>query len=206
MTEFIFMIYESISWPMALIIGFLLLLLHGIFLTPPSELSLAAIGLYATIYEWFFFPAVLTTTAGNMVGCVILFKLSRRYTDWITNFLETSKFRYVRYLMEKARSDFHKHGHLFVLYGRFLPNIRSIFSIPAGFSNMTFSSYMLYSTIGCLAWSLLWVSVGFFVGRPLLTIIEAHQTFALILLIGTLLVVVFHRYHILRQLNNIQTH
>ncbi|MDG5766133.1 DedA family protein [Balneolales bacterium ANBcel1] len=198
MTEFIFMIFESISWPAALTIGFFLLLLHGIFLTPPSELSLAAIGLYATLHEWLFFPALLVTTAGNMVGCVILFKISRRYSTWITNFLQTSRFRYVNYLIQKARSDFHKYDQLFVLYGRFIPNIRSVISIPAGFSNMPLSTYILYSGIGCLVWSLFWISVGYFAGQPLLRIIETHQTLALILLILTILVFVAHRYHILR--------
>ncbi len=198
MTEFVFTIFESISWPTALIIGFFLLLLHGIFLTPPSELSLAGIGLYATLYEWFFFPALFATTAGNIIGCIILFKLSRHYSEWISQFIMSSRFRYVNYLLQKARKDFHKYDQLFVLYGRFIPNIRSVISIPAGFSNMPLSTYVLYSTIGCLVWSLFWISVGYFAGQPLLVIIETHQTLALALLILTIIGVIVHRYHILR--------
>lgn len=198
MTEFVFMTFESISWPNALIIGFFLLFLHGIFLTPPSELSLAAIGLYASIHQWLFFPSVFSTTAGNIIGCVVLFKLSRLYSDWITGFLATTRFRYIKYLNDKARHDFHKHGHHFVFYGRFIPNVRSVVSIPAGLSNMPTSTFLIYSGFGCLLWSLIWVSIGFFAGKPLLSIIEAHQNIALALLILTIIGVVGHRYHIIK--------
>ncbi len=194
MTEFIFMIFESISWPVALIIGFILLFLHGAVLTPPSELSLAVIGLYATLHQWFFLPAVITTTAGNLAGCIILFLLSRQYSDVITQFVLSSRFKYLKYLVSKARSDFHKNGQLFVLYGRFIPNIRSAVSIPAGFSNMSLSSFLIYSGIGCLSWSLIWVSVGFFIGQHLIDIIEAHNIFALALFILIIIGAIGHRF------------
>lgn len=199
MSDFIFMVYDSISWPAALAIGFFLLFLHGTVFTPPSELSLAAIGLYATLYDWLFFPALLATTAGNLLGCILLFKLSRRYNEWITNFIMTSRFRYIKYLINKAKMDFHKYDQLFVLYGRFIPNVRSAVSIPAGLSHMPFSIYLIYSAIGCIVWSLAWISVGFFAGQPLMAIIEAHQAFALALLILTIAGVIVHRYFILKK-------
>ncbi|MBP3192578.1 DedA family protein [Natronogracilivirga saccharolytica] len=198
MTEFIFMTFESISWPAALSIGFILLFLHGVLLTPPSELSLAAIGLYASIHEWLYFPSIFSTTVGNIAGCIVLFKLSRHYSDWITDFLRTTRFKYIKYLNDKARLDFHRYGHHFVFYGRFIPNVRSVVSIPAGLSNMPASTFLVYSGLGCLLWSLLWVSVGYFAGKPLLSIIEAHQNFALAMLILTIIAVIVHRYHIIK--------
>jgi len=198
MSEFIFMTFESISWPAALTIGFFLLFLHGTVLTPPSELSLAALGLYATLHQWLFLPAVLTATAGNLLGCALLFTLSRRYSNQITGFIMSSRLKYIKHLTNKAKTEFYQRGHLFVLYGRCIPNIRSAISIPAGFSNMSLSTFLIYSAIGCLIWALLWVSVGFFIGHHLLVIIETHKSISVIILVLIVLAALAHRYYFLR--------
>jgi len=197
MTEFVFMAFESISWPAALVIGFFLLFLHGTVLTPPSEVSLTAIGLYATLHQWLFFPALITTSAGNIIGCVVLFAVSRRYSDEITDYIASSRFRYVKYLVDKANSDFQAHGKLLVLYGRLIPNIRSAISMPAGISNMSFMPFIIYTGIGCLIWAAIWVSIGYFAGQALLEIIETHKTISLAILILIIGAAVGHRYYII---------
>ncbi len=198
MSEFVFMIFESISWPTALTIGFLLLFLNGAILTPSSELSLAVVGLYASTQAWLYIPAVFVTTAGNMIGFILLFQISRRYSDSITDFLKLSRFHYIKHMNRKAIQGFQKHGHLYVLYGRYIPNVRSVITIPAGFSDMPLSRFVLYSLFGSLSWSLVWVSVGFFLGPHLLNIIETHKLFAALLLVLTIAAVFVHRHFYLR--------
>lgn len=202
MSEFVFMIFESISWPTALTIGFLLLFLNGFILTPSSELSLATVGLYASTQAWLYMPAVFVTTTGNMIGFVLLFLISRRYSDVITDFLKTSRFHYIKHMNRKAIRGFEKHGHLYVLYGRYIPNVRSVITIPAGFSDMPLSRFILYSSFGSLSWSLVWVSVGFFLGPHLLMIIETHKLFAAGLLFLIIAAVFVHRHFFLRNHNN----
>jgi membrane protein DedA with SNARE-associated domain len=198
MYEFVFMIFESITWPMALSIGFFLLFLNGAILTPSSELSLAVVGLYASTQAWLFMPAVFVTTTGNMAGFILLFLISRRYSDAITDYLKSSRFHYIKHMNRKAVQGFQKHGHLYVLYGRYIPNVRSVITIPAGFSDMPLSRFVLYSSFGSLSWSLVWVSVGFFLGPHLLRIIETHKLFAASLLLLTIAAVFVHRHFYLR--------
>lgn len=202
MSEFVFMIFESISWPTALTIGFLLLFLNGLILTPSSELSLATVGLYASTQAWLYMPAVFITTTGNMIGFVLLFLISRHYSDVITDFLKTSRFHYIKHMNRKAIRGFEKHGHLYVLYGRYIPNVRSVITIPAGFSDMPLSRFILYSSFGSLSWALVWVSVGFFLGPHLLQIIETHKLFAATLLVLTIAAVFVHRHFYLRSLED----
>lgn len=202
MSDFVFLIFESISWPMALTIGFLLLFLNGVILTPSSEFSLAVVGLYASTQAWLYMPAIFVPSMGNMIGFVLLFLLSRRYSDVITDFLKSSRFHYIKHMNRKAIRGFEKHGHLYVLYGRYIPNVRSVITIPAGFSDMPLSRFVLYSSFGSLSWSLVWVSVGFFLGPHLLMIIETHKLFAAALLVLTIAAVFVHRHLYLRSLED----
>ena len=51
-----------------------------------------------------------------------------------------------------------------VFFGRLVPLIRSLISIPAGMSHMNMGIFLLFTTIGSLIWNTILVSVGAAVG------------------------------------------
>ncbi|MDI6402023.1 DedA family protein [Balneolaceae bacterium ANBcel3] len=201
MSEFIFAFFESISWPTALLVGFFLLFLNGTILTPSSELTLAVLGLYASTQEWLFFPALATGIVGNMTGFIVLFLICRKYSDFINDLIMNSKWHYVKHMIQKAKTGFHAYGHHYILFGRYIPNVRSAITIPAGLSNMPLGRFILYTGIGCATWSAVWVAIGFFLGPALLSIIETHKAFAAGLLMAIILAVVAHRHFFFKKRN-----
>ena len=52
-----------------------------------------------------------------------------------------------------------------VFFGRLVPMIRSLISIPAGMAQMPFMSYSLYTLLGTLLWDTLLVLAGTYLGQ-----------------------------------------
>ena len=66
--------------------------------------------------------------------------------------------------IHKADAWFDKYGVWAVFFGRLVPLVRSLISIPAGMSNMKFGLFLLFTTLGTLIWNTVLVSVGAAVG------------------------------------------
>ncbi len=61
--------------------------------------------------------------------------------------------RYIRVSddeIDRASRWFRKWGEHSVLWGRFLPVLRSIISLPAGFAEMEFRKFVIYTTVGAI--------------------------------------------------------
>ena len=63
--------------------------------------------------------------------------------------------------IDKSLDTFEKHGPKAVLFGRLLPAIRTLISIPAGIAEMRVLPFFAWSTIGSLAWCSLLTGAGF---------------------------------------------
>lgn len=66
--------------------------------------------------------------------------------------------------LDKTDRWFQKHGKKAVLFGRMIPVIRTLVSVPAGFSNMPMAQFLIYSTIGTLGWVSLLTGIGYWLG------------------------------------------
>lgn len=194
MLDLIFSFFESIPWQLALGTGFLLLFLNGTISTPPSEISLSVLGLYASSQTWLYLPSILSASVGNILGCMILYEVSRRNSYWISEKIKTSRYKYIRHLYERVELGFSTHGDIYVLVGRWVPNVRSIISVPAGVSKMPRMKFFFFSFLGCIVWSIVWVSVGYFFGKNLFNVLELQRNIALLLLLIMILVLLFHYY------------
>ena len=67
--------------------------------------------------------------------------------------------------VQKALLWFEKYGHRIVFFGRMIPAVRSLISIPAGMSHMPFWKFMSYSAAGTIIWTTFLASVGYFFGN-----------------------------------------
>lgn len=93
---------------------------------------------------------------GRMIGKERLLHLAERHGRWIT--LGPAE-------IEKADHWFDTRGWRAVLFGRLVPTVRSLISIPAGLSGMPFGRFLLYSAIGTVAWTTLLALAGFALGQ-----------------------------------------
>jgi membrane protein DedA with SNARE-associated domain len=67
--------------------------------------------------------------------------------------------------VEKAERLFGRFGGVVVGFGRMVPTIRSVVSIPAGLLHMRLKSFLFWSTLGTAAWSSGLAIAGYVLGQ-----------------------------------------
>jgi membrane protein DedA with SNARE-associated domain len=138
------------------------MLLTGIGLPLPGELTLGLTGYLVYCGQMYIMPAVLVTTLGDWLGAVISYQLGRfgrnRIIARYFSFLIPAESKLLT--MEKWLNNY---GAIAVVLGRMLPVIRGAIPISAGFVHMPGKSYL----IGVSSSSILWCSTLIFVGMRL---------------------------------------
>lgn len=147
---------------------FALMVLENIFPPIPSEVILPLAG-YSVATDGMTLPLVIMVAtlgtvvgtlpwyyAGRIFGAVRLKKLSVRYGRLLT--LSPSD-------IEAAEEWFRAHGKKVVFFGRLIPTVRTLISVPAGFARMPTMSFLVYSFAGSLLWTTLLVYLGFLLGN-----------------------------------------
>jgi membrane protein DedA with SNARE-associated domain len=135
---------------------FLLMILENLFPPIPSELVIPLAGFAAAKGELNIIGVFIATCLGSLVGCIPWYILGRLYG---TARLKRLSFKYGRALtlsaddVDGAQVWFKKHGHLAVFFGRLVPAVRTLISVPAGIARMPFGIFMLYSFLGIIIWT-----------------------------------------------------
>jgi len=143
---------------------FALMALENIFPPIPSEMIMPFAGFVVARHELNLVGVLLAGTAGSVAGalpwyyaariygCQRLKRLAERHGRWLT--LSADE-------IDTALATFKRHGRKTVLFGRLVPAVRTLISIPAGLGNMSMGQFLLYSSIGSLAWAGLLTAAGF---------------------------------------------
>ena len=74
--------------------------------------------------------------------------------------------------LERGRDWFERHGTASIFFGRFVPGVRSLVSIPAGVERMPFWRFLAFTTAGTLGWNLALVTLGYVLGSQWTTVAE----------------------------------
>lgn len=174
-------------------IGILLLIaLENLFPPIPSEVVLTFGGFMTTTTSMSVVGVIVFSTLGSIVGALILYFIGRMLD---VNRLEKIVDRWGHILrltpkdIQKANDWFQKYGIWAVFFGRLVPIVRSLISIPAGMAHMNLVLFLLLTTIGSLIWNTVLVSVGAAVGASWDRIVDIVDTYAHIVLV--LLIVLF---------------
>jgi membrane protein DedA with SNARE-associated domain len=144
-------------------VGFLMFL-ETIFPPIPSEVIMPIAGMAAAKGELGFVPVVASGTAGAMLGNTVWYLAARALGVHRLKPLIT---RYGRWLtiswpeVERAERWFAQHGKFFVFFGRLLPTVRSLVSVPAGLLRMRFRSFFFASLLGTAGWTTILAGAGY---------------------------------------------
>ncbi len=106
------------------------------------------------------------STAGAFIIYFIALKLGR---EAIVRY--SRKIRIKEERITRAQEWFEKYGDKSVLFGRLIPGIRSLVSIPAGLLNMRLAKFAVYTFIGSCAWSMGLTAAGYYFGVATLDIL-----------------------------------
>lgn len=145
----------------------LLMFLENIFPPIPSELIMPAAGFAAAQGHLSLTGVIVAGGVGSVLGAVALYALGRMLNEQRLIALTE---RYGKWLLvrpddiRKADDWFDRHGPKIVFFGRLLPAVRSLLSIPAGMAGMPFGQFLLYTSLGTTLWSGLLAYAGYVLG------------------------------------------
>ncbi|WP_409288475.1 DedA family protein [Peribacillus sp. SCS-37] len=142
---------------------FLLIALENIFPPIPSEIILTFGGFMTTTSDLTKTGVVIASTLGSTGGAAVLYGIGRKLgLDGIKRLIK-KKGHYLRLKgadIEKADDLFNKYGGWTVFFGRLIPLIRSLISIPAGMTKMNITFFFILTAGGTLIWNTVLVNLG----------------------------------------------
>lgn len=184
----------SVSWTVSEVLrdfGLLglvvLMFAENVFPPIPSEAVLPLAG-YLVAKGDLTAPGVLfASTLGSVAGSVALYELARQGGRPFV-------LRYDRLLrvgpdeFDRAEKWFTRRGPLVVLFGRCIPGVRSLVSLPAGMLRMSRPLYIGLTLIGTLVWNSALIGAGWLLGNQWDVVGEVIGPISAPLLIVVLLV------------------
>jgi membrane protein DedA with SNARE-associated domain len=193
--EFSLSVIESIG----LLGAALLIAIEVIILPIPSELVLLLTGVNAGQGNFSLIGAVFATTAGSLLGAAVLYLIGWWVSEERIRNLVKCYGKYVGFHakdFDKATSWFDRYGVPVVLFGRLIPVVRSLVSIPAGLTRMNPYKFFGYTAIGSLVWNTAWITAGYVLGEnweiaDQFSSIVDYLVYAVIAFIGLQLVIRF---------------
>lgn len=144
----------------------LLMAIESSFIPFPSEIVVPpAAYMSAENGELNIFLIVLCATLGACVGALINYYLAYYLGRPIIYKFANSRIGHMCLInqekVEKAEQYFVDHGAVGTLFGRLVPVVRQLISIPAGLAKMNFLKFTIYTALGALIWNSILASIGY---------------------------------------------
>lgn len=153
----------------------------------PHHLNLVAVIVVATVAE----------LTGSLVGYLIGYFGGRALVDRVGKYvLLTHKD------LDRADAWFARRGEPFVLFGRFIPLLRSFVSFAAGLGEMGMAKFIGFTAIGCAVWCTALTSVGYGLGSSYEHVLKAFSYAgyaAALVAIVAVAVIFWHRLRVVRE-------
>ena len=141
-----------------LVLGFMII--ESSFIPFPSEVIVPpAAYLACTKGDVNIVMIVVLATAGAIIGALINYYLSVWIGRPIVYKFANSRIGHACLIDEAkvrhAEEYFDKHGAASTFFGRLIPAVRQLISIPAGLARMNIGKFVLYTGLGALTWNCL---------------------------------------------------
>ena len=150
-----------------LIIGFAMFL-ENIIPPIPSEIIMPLGGYFVYQGSLNFYILIIFGSAGTLLGSFPWYFLGKALNEQkISRFLEKrGKFLGITSKdLSKSRLWFDKYGTLLVFWGRLIPGIRTLISVPAGIELMPIRTFFLWTSLGTIIWVTILTYAGYVFGE-----------------------------------------
>ena len=147
---------------------FAAMFLENLFPPIPSELIMPLGGFYVQQGQLQFIPVVLAGLIGTVLGALPWYGIGRlineqRIEQWLD--------KHGRWIgisseeLARSRRWFSSYGTALVFWGRLVPGIRTLISVPAGIELMPMAPFLIWTTAGSLILTLLLTIAGMVLGE-----------------------------------------
>src|ERR1700722_11636864 len=141
--------------------------------------------------------ATLAEVLGSLVGYLIGYFGGRPLVDRVGKYvLLTHKD------LDRAEAWFARRGEPVVLFGRFIPLLRSFVSFAAGLGEMALPKFALFTVIGCAVWCTALCSLGYSLGSSYNHVLNAFSFAGYVVGALAVVAVAFVIWHRVRQLRH----
>lgn len=171
-----------------------LIIIENVFPPIPSEVILFFGGIMTTCTEMTIPGVVLFSTLGSTTGAMILYEAGCLLTPQrLSALLNTKALKALGFEKKdilKTTGWFEAHGKKAILFGRCVPIIRSLISVPAGMAGIKLPLFLFYTVLGSTAWNVFLVTLGAFMGASWNTIqsyLHAYSSVTRLLLAAAVL-------------------
>ena len=141
-----------------------LTLIETVFPPIPSELILPLAGFQANVGSLDVVLVMIAATVGSYLGAVLLYGLGHVLGEQRAISLLSRLPLVDREDFEKAAGWFSRHGRPAIFFGRLIPGVRSLISLPAGAQRMPLITFSVFTVLGSLVWNGLLVGLGYLLG------------------------------------------
>ena len=166
----------------------LLILVETVFPPIPSEVILTFGGFLTTCTNLTITGVIASSTVASLAGAWLLYGLGRLLNPARIRSLFSGKLAKRLGFQEKEVGDtfgwFEKKGEKAVFFGRCIPIIRSLISIPAGMAGMKAGRFTVYTLAGSLIWDTVLVLLGAMAGESWEIIMEYTDAWSALVKIG----------------------
>ena len=112
---------------------------------------------------------VVFATIGANIGALVNYYLAKWLGRPLVYKFANSRIGHMCLLDEQkvrhAEDYFRRHGAASTFFGRLIPAVRQLISIPAGLAGMKMRPFLLYTTLGAGLWNIILALIGYLIYR-----------------------------------------
>ncbi len=152
----------------------------GLIITPflPGDSLLFALGALAATGSLKLALLLLILCIAAILGDTVNYWIG----NWVGEKIINNKFKLIKKEhLEKTEKFYKKYGTKTIIFGRFVPIIRTFAPFTAGVGKMDYGKFITYNIIGGIAWIFLFLFAGYFFGN--IPLVKNNFTFVILAII-----------------------
>lgn len=193
MIEILFDIISNVISQVGYIGVFVLMILESMIFPVPSEGVLPFAGYLSAQGKFDIILVSFVATLGSVVGSLISYFIG--YFGGKPFVLKIGKYFFLdSHHLEVTHRFFEKYGTKTIFISRFIPVIRHLISIPAGFAKMNLKKFILFTFVGAFLWNFFLVWLGFRLSEKYY-LVEKYSKPLDFLVLGLLVFVIIYYFY-----------
>lgn len=200
LTGFTGFVADVIAWIGEVGVG-ALVFLETVFPPLPSEAVLGLAGWQAQMGRMNLVLAVVAATVGAVLGGLVFYGLGAWFGEERAKSILARVPLIDRDDLDAASDIFRRYGQRIVFFGRFVPIVRSLVSIPAGAQRMSLPVFIVLTALGSGLWNMFLIMAGYLLGTQY-DLLEGYLKYldylvigAIVLFVGWYLVRWYRKHH-----------
>jgi len=143
-----------------------LVLLESVGIPLPGEIALVTAAAYASLGHISIYIVIILAAVAAIVGGILGYWIGiRGGLPFVVRYGGYVGVR--RSHIERAHAFFERNGAKTILFGRFIAILRTWAAVVAGAASMSFTKFVIYTSIGSVVWAIVFGFLGFNFGRDL---------------------------------------